>query len=77
MAVDLSKLQTESRNPRSVRIDTVSTLEICQIINREDDSVAGIVARCLPILAAAVDSVADRVRHGGRVIYIGAGTSGR
>lgn len=76
---DLSALQTEGSNPNSARIDQVSTLELCSVINREDSTVAAAVGdpSCLPVIAAAVDALADRVRRGGRVIYVGAGTSGR
>ncbi|KAI9738393.1 MAG: hypothetical protein M1834_008896 [Cirrosporium novae-zelandiae] len=75
--IDLSTLQTEGSNPRSTDIDKVSTLELCQIINNEDATVAATVAKCLPIIAAAIDTLTPRVRCGGRVIYVGAGTSGR
>ena len=77
LLTDLSSLQTEGSNPNSANIDQVSTLELCSIINREDSTVAGAVGRCLPVIARAVDALADRVRRGGRVIYVGAGTSGR
>ncbi|PGH15886.1 N-acetylmuramic acid 6-phosphate etherase [Polytolypa hystricis UAMH7299] len=75
--VDLASLQTEGRNPRTTRIDQVSTLELCQLINEEDASVIPAVANCLPTIAGAIDAISDRVRQGGRVIYVGAGTSGR
>lgn len=76
---DLSALQTEGSNPNSARIDQVSTLELCSIINREDSTVAATVGdpSCLSAIAAAIDAMADRVQRGGRVIYVGAGTSGR
>ena len=75
--VDLSGLQTEGRNPASSNIDQVSALEICQLINHEDATVPNTVSKCLPVIAAAIDSLAERVRRGGKVIYVGAGTSGR
>ncbi|KAK2753614.1 hypothetical protein FQN54_007391 [Arachnomyces sp. PD_36] len=76
---DLSALQTEGSNPKSARIDQVSTYELCSIINREDSTVAATVGdpKCISVIAAAIDALADRVRRGGRVIYVGAGTSGR
>ncbi|KAF7778412.1 hypothetical protein Agabi119p4_2757 [Agaricus bisporus var. burnettii] len=73
----LASLQTEGRNVRSSNIDIVSTLEMCRIINSEDRHVAEDVGRCIHDIAAAIDQIADRVREGGRLIYIGAGTSGR
>ncbi len=68
---------TEARNPRSAYIDTVSTLEMVQMINREDRKVAEAVGTQLAAVAEAIDRIAERMRAGGRLIYIGAGTSGR
>lgn len=68
---------TEGRNPRSKEIDRRSTLEILEIINAEDATVPGLVAAALPEIARAVDAVVASVRAGGRLIYAGAGTSGR
>src|SRR5690606_33208864 len=68
---------TEERNPRTVDIDKVSTLEVLELLNAEDDRVAGAVAAVLPELARAVDIVVERLRAGGRMHYFGAGTSGR
>ncbi|KAJ5742446.1 uncharacterized protein N7511_011465 [Penicillium nucicola] len=73
----LSKLQTEEVNPRTVHIDQMSTLEMCTVINAEDHYVPASVVPCLPAIAGAIDVLAPRVRRGGRVIYVGAGTSGR
>lgn len=75
--IDLTRLQTEQRNPNSAQIDQVSTVELCQIINGEDATVPSVVAKCVPVIAAAIDVLTARVRAGGRVIYVGAGTSGR
>ncbi len=75
--VDWANLETEKRNPNSDHIDEVSALEICRIINREDSGVATAVEGALPEIAAAVDLVADSLRAGGRLFYLGAGTSGR
>lgn len=76
-AIILDGLQTEARNSNSNDIDKVSTYELCQIINREDATVAAAVNKCTPVIAQAIDDIEKRVRQGGRVIYVGAGTSGR
>lgn len=68
---------TEQANPRSEQIDTQSTLDIVRIINAEDQTVAKAVEAALPQIAKAVDTITTRIEHGGRLIYIGAGTSGR
>ncbi|MEW6231657.1 MAG: N-acetylmuramic acid 6-phosphate etherase [Chloroflexota bacterium] len=68
---------TESRNPATMDIDTKSTLEILELINAEDARVIGAVRAELPNIARAVDVVVERLSHGGRLIYMGAGTSGR
>jgi hypothetical protein len=75
--IDLSRLQTEAINPHTAQIDQVSTLHMCMIINDEDCKVASSVTPCLPTIAETIDALAPRVRGGGRVICIGAGTSGR
>lgn len=74
---NLSQLQTEAVNPRTAHIDRMSTLEMCTTINNEDGMVAQSLVPCLPDIAGAIDALASRVRWGGRVIYVGAGTSGR
>jgi N-acetylmuramic acid 6-phosphate etherase len=74
---DLAALTTEARNPRSAQIDQLSTLEMLTLINREDATVAAAVATQLPAIARAVDAIAERFASGGRLFYIGAGTSGR
>lgn len=68
---------TEQRNPRSETVDRLSSLEIVRLINREDASVAGAVGREAEAVARAVDLAVDAFRRGGRLIYVGAGTSGR
>ncbi len=73
----LATLATEARNLASEHIDTLSTLEMLQVINDEDARVAAAVAVELPHIAAAVDAIAARFVQGGRLFYIGAGTSGR
>jgi N-acetylmuramic acid 6-phosphate etherase len=74
---DLHDLRTEAQNPASAELDTKSALEIARIINAEDAKVAGAVERTLPQIAQAIDVVAEAISNGGRLIYAGAGTSGR
>lgn len=74
---DLSKLITETSNPRSAQIDTLSTLDMLTLINDEDAAVAAAVRAELPRIARAVDAIASRFAKGGCLFYIGAGTSGR
>ncbi len=68
---------TEDANPASAALDTKSTKEILRIINREDHRVAPAVRKTLPQIARAVELAVDAIRSGGRLIYLGAGTSGR
>ncbi len=70
-------LKTESDNPNSRRIDKLATSDILAIINAEDTKVALAVQQVLPQIALAVDVVADALKAGGRLFYVGAGTSGR
>ena len=74
---DRSKLTTEQRNPRSVDLDQLSTLGIVSVIQDEDRRIAAAVRRERKRIADAVDIIVDRLRSGGRLIYVGAGTSGR
>jgi N-acetylmuramic acid 6-phosphate etherase len=73
----LGSITTESRNMNSEHIDELSTLDMLTVINREDATVADAVATQLPAIAKAVDAITERFNHGGRLFYIGAGTSGR
>lgn len=73
----LRGLATEQRNPHSMHIDSASTTEILDIINTEDHLVPVAVRRELPHIARAVDLVVEAMKEGGRLIYVGAGTSGR
>jgi N-acetylmuramic acid 6-phosphate etherase len=75
--MDLATLLTESRNPATEHIDQLPTLDMLRLINNEDAKVALAVAAVLPDIARAIDEIAQRVQDGGRVFYIGAGTSGR
>lgn len=77
MAIDLSNLVTESRNHNSKNIDTLSTLDMLKVINNEDKKVPLAVEKTLPDIAQLVDKVAIAFSQGGRLIYCGAGTSGR
>ena len=73
----LQQLTTESQNEASQGLDTKSAIEIARIINHEDAKVAGAVKKALPEIAQVIDHVARSLRDGGRLIYIGAGSSGR
>ena len=73
----LENLLTEQSNPASAHIDQLSTEEMLRVINAEDRKVAEAVGREIPNIARAVDAIAAAFRRGGRLFYIGAGTSGR
>jgi N-acetylmuramic acid 6-phosphate etherase len=75
--LDLGRLLTEQVNPASAGFDALPTVEMLAVFNREDRKVIDAVERELPRIAQAVDAVADVLRAGGRLFYIGAGTSGR
>jgi N-acetylmuramic acid 6-phosphate etherase len=70
-------LLTEERNPKTWDIDRLDTLAMITLINDEDQTVPQAVARALPAIAQAIDAIVARLRTGGRLFYIGAGTSGR
>ena len=74
---ELEKLLTEQRNPASASIDTLPTEAVLRIVNAEDHQVADAVGREIPAIARAVDAVVEAFQRGGRLFYIGAGTSGR
>ncbi|SNS28579.1 N-acetylmuramic acid 6-phosphate etherase [Granulicella rosea] len=74
---NLAALPTEARNPRSARIDELSTPAMLTVISDEDLTVATAVRSRIPEIGAAVDAIAERFERGGRLFYIGAGTSGR
>ena len=74
---ELSKLTTEQRNPHSMDIDARSTEEILKIINDEDKTVPYAVERELPYITQAVELIVKALKNGGRLLYFGAGTSGR
>ncbi|PSV27983.1 MULTISPECIES: N-acetylmuramic acid 6-phosphate etherase [unclassified Photobacterium] len=77
MKIDLTQLVTESRNTASQNIDMLSTVEMLKVINNEDKKVALAVEQVLPEIAIVVDAIAAAFQQGGRLIYVGAGTSGR
>ena len=77
MADNFSELTTEQRNPATAHIDECTTLEMVTLINDEDKKVALAVERVLSEIARAVDAIAESFSRGGRLFYIGAGTSGR
>ncbi|TCO56294.1 phosphoheptose isomerase [Caldanaerobacter subterraneus] len=75
--MDLDKLITEGRNPDTLDIDRLSTEDMLRKINNEDKKVPMAVEKEIPNIAKAVDVIAEKLKQGGRLIYIGAGTSGR
>ncbi|MCY3023612.1 MAG: hypothetical protein NTW87_31925 [Planctomycetota bacterium] len=74
---NLRRLATEQPNPRTARLDRLAIPELLRVINREDATVAAAVARTIPQIARAVRKIVPRLKRGGRLFYIGAGTSGR
>lgn len=77
MLKTLATLITEQRNPNSMNIDQLSALEIVRVMNEEDKLVPQAIERCLPQIAQAVERIVQAFQQGGRLIYMGAGTSGR
>jgi N-acetylmuramic acid 6-phosphate etherase len=77
MIKDRSRLTTEKRNPASANIDSLDTLSIVRVINSQDAKIAAAVGRVSREIAAAVDAIAEAFGRGGRLFYVGAGTSGR
>ena len=73
----LSTLITEQRNPNSMHVDSLSALEIMRLMNEEDKQVPLAIEKCLPQIAQAVECIVAAFQQGGRLVYIGAGTSGR
>lgn len=74
---DLATLTTETRNPRTADLDAMSTADLVAVMNDEDRSVADAVRMALSRIAQVIDEIAERMRKGGRLVYCGAGTSGR
>ncbi|MFE6484145.1 N-acetylmuramic acid 6-phosphate etherase [Streptomyces sp. NPDC057757] len=77
LLAELETLTTEAFRPELSEIDRLPTLEIAKIMNGEDATVPAAVAERLPLIAAAIDAVAERMSRGGRLVYAGAGTAGR
>ncbi len=75
--MDLNRALTEQANPESANLDRMSAQEILQLMNRQDRTVVAAVERALPPLAALVEATTRRMSQGGRLFYVGAGTSGR
>lgn len=75
--INLNTLDTEQRNESSMNIDTMETMDMLRLINEEDRKVAVAVEKVLPEVAVLIDEIYRRMMRGGRLIYIGAGTSGR
>ena len=75
--MDLSRLTTERRNPASAHIDNCTTLEMVTIMQQEDSKIAAAIQKILPDIARAIDETSLRLQEGGRLFYLGAGTSGR
>ena len=73
----LDKLTTEAANPCSEALDTLTARQIVDLMNVQDASVADAVRDQAPLIAQAIDVIADRLFRGGRLVYLGAGTSGR
>lgn len=75
--MDLTKLSTETRNSKSMLLDTMSVAEILELMNSEDQTVPQSINKQLPQIEAAVNKIIQQFKKGGRLIYLGAGTSGR
>ena len=75
--IDLTKLTTEQRNPETMNLDRMSPLELVETMNREDQKVIEAVKEVLPEVAKVIEWTTEALRSGGRIIYMGAGTSGR
>src|SRR6516164_4232266 len=73
----MDHLLTEARNPASTNLDELTALEFVRLMNREDSRAVGSVASQAEQIAQAVEVIAERLRSGGRLVYVGAGTSGR
>ncbi len=73
----LDQLQTEQPNPKSANIDELDAYEIGKLINSEDKTVAEVVEKALPVISKTAEKYAETIRIGGRIFYVGAGTSGR
>jgi N-acetylmuramic acid 6-phosphate etherase len=77
MQLNLNTMTTESRNESTMNLDTMSALEIVTVMNREDEKVPQAIRQCLPNIARCAELAGETLRNGGRIVYMGAGTSGR
>jgi N-acetylmuramic acid 6-phosphate etherase len=77
MTLNLNAMTTESRNPNTMDLDTMSALQIVTVMNREDEKVPEAIRPCLPQIARCAELASEVLRAGGRIVYMGAGTSGR
>ena len=77
MKINQSELTTEKQNPHTMDIDNFSTIEILEVINREDSLIAAVVKKAIPEIEKVVEYAVRALKNGNRIIYIGAGTSGR
>ena len=77
MELNLKAMTTETRNPNTMNLDTMSVQEILTVMNREDDKVPVAIRQVLPEIARCVEFATEAIQSGGRIIYMGAGTSGR
>ena len=75
--LNLNSLSTEKRNPKTENIDQLSTLEMVRLMNEEDKKVAFAIEKILPEIAQGIELIAEKLSQGGRLLYVGAGTSGR
>ena len=75
--LNLNSLSTEKRNPKTENIDQLSTLEMVRLMNEEDKKVALAIEKILPEIAQGIELIAEKLSQGGRLFYVGAGTSGR
>ena len=75
--LNIEHLNTEQRNPKTLALDTMSTMELLRIMNEEDGKVLDTIAEALPQIEKCIKFVIDALKRGGRLIYLGAGTSGR
>ena len=75
--MNLSQLETEARNPRTEELDRLPALALVETLHGENATVLGAVSAVLPLIAEVVDTTAERMERGGRLFYVGAGTSGR
>ena len=77
MKLNLNTMTTESRNVNTMELDTMTALQIVTVMNREDERVPQAIARVLPQIARCAEIAGEVLRSGGRIVYMGAGTSGR